>query len=185
MTRATSKRRKKTSPIFGELAESETDSWWKGLFQDLADGVFPHRVSYTDSTLFFKTRSGKYVRFHMIPNDPKLAIQLKAFFSETVGLIPSTYFDWDGPEEELGILTFKDMQKYDIVRRIAVYNYLSKQDLTQEEFIELQREIWWGFINKRWNQDTFLLEENRIVEFNPDEVNKKPTKKAKAKKKSI
>lgn len=181
MSKGTTRRRKKTSPLFGELAEKEKDSWWRNLFFEIADGIFPHRVSYAESTLFFKTKSGKYSKLFLNQELPenKLANQIKSFFAETVGLLPSSSFEGDIPEEDLGILTFKELQKNDLVRRIAIYYYLKRQDLEPEDFDFLQKELWWGFVEKRWVEETFVIEENRIVDFNPDIVNEKTTKKKK------
>ena len=42
--------------------------------------------------------------------------------------------------------------------------------LTKEEFKNLKREIFWGFIMDRWTPKTFVIENNEIIEFCPDEV---------------
>lgn len=177
-----SKRRKKTSPIFGELAEKEDDQWWKSLLQELADGYFPHRVSYSDSKLMFKNKSGKHTCLHLDPSDKKLLNNIKTFFSETVGLTPSDQFDFDDFHEELGLLTFKELQSSVISRRIAIDNYLKKKKPAPDEYKFLRRLIWWGFVNKLWNEDTFVFEENRIIDFNPNEIGKKPAKRTTKKK---
>jgi len=165
-------RRKKTSPIFGELSEYEDDQWWKNLFLEMSDGIFPYKVNYNNSTLFYKLRNGKYenLTIDTTIQPKKLLAQLKTFFLDVVGLLPSEFFDVIA-EREKGKLTWKEINKNETTRSVAIWAYLKTLDLNDDEFVEIERIIWWGFAKNLWMEKTFTIKNNRITNFDPEIVN--------------
>jgi hypothetical protein len=172
MTTVRRPRRKKTSPLFFELAGIEEDIWWKSLLLEIADGFFPHNVSYSTSTLFFRNRLGKYNNLILDPNFSKTEIltQLKEFFKNVVGIIPDQDLTDLYSKNEIIEVTYALIKKKDLIRDILVWKFLKTLELTKEEFKNLKREIFWGFIMDRWTPKTFVIENNEIIEFCPDEV---------------
>ena len=166
-----SQRRKKTTPLFGELAEYEQDDWWKNILQEMSDGIFPHKVNYANSTLYYRTKSGKYENIEIDSSlSPKILLKrVKDFLEKTVKLIPSKYFD-TLDEKQIGVLTWKQLSKNDLLRRIAIWVYLSDLGLSEEDSKIIEREIWWGFSKGVWVEKTFTIQGNKIIDFDPNIV---------------
>ena len=177
-------RRKKTSPLFFELAQIEDDSWWKGIFLEIADGFFPHNVSYSNSALFFKNRLGKYNNLILDPNfdNEKILDMIKDFFKEIVGIIPDQDLADLYMKNDTIEVNYAFLKKKDVIRDILIWKYLKTLEITKEEFKNLKRDIYWGFVLDRWTVKTFVIENNEIIEFNPDEI--KPLKNSKGQKKN-
>jgi len=158
-------KRKKTSPIFFEFSEMETDVWWKEKFLEFAEGYFPNHLNFSGSSFFYKVR-GKVFTFLFDPNIPKetLLIKLKKFLQDVVGIIPDTSIE-NLDDGEVFLLTWDILNKKPCVREIAIWNYLKTQNLNSSEFEKRRKTIWWGFVKGIWNENTFKIENNQIVSF--------------------
>lgn len=72
--------------IFKECSELVSDTYWGGIFSNMAIGKFPRAYSYKDNYLFHK--KGARVRSVLVPSSPILAINTCInFFGETSGMM--------------------------------------------------------------------------------------------------
>jgi hypothetical protein len=173
MTTVRKPRRKATTPLFGELAELEDDPWWNSLLVKISNGFFPHRVNYSNSTLFFRNRQGKYFPLILDANfSPReLLDKIKIFFRQIVGLIPDVEFDLlDEISHTQEKIDWNILQKNEAIRELLIYLYLQGLHLDDESTNELGAQIWWGFLVGNWTEKTFEIENNRIISFDVDQL---------------
>lgn len=161
-------KKKKTSAIFALLGKDEENEWWKNLFDEMADGIFPYRLSYINGSLSYINRKGKFFQLLVENQDlEELRIEIKDYIRKVVGIIP------DDDIEDYSILSsatdisWKSIQRDGILREVLINKYISTLDLNKAEIAKLRSEIWWGFLVGDFSESNFEIVNNQIVAYHP------------------
>jgi hypothetical protein len=60
------------------------------------------------------------------------------------------------------------LNRYQDIQEIVIWNYVKSLKLTREASKNLSDEIFWGFLEGCWTNETFEFENARIVKFHPE-----------------
>lgn len=171
-------RKKKTSPVFLQLAELETDVWWKELLTQMGTGYFPHKMNFSNATLMAKQKNNKYVNF-IINRDislSELLDDLKNFLRKEVGISSDLEHDENQYSSD-NTLCWNHIHRSTIMREIFIYLYIRRLNITdKQKLLELKQLIWFGFAENRWHDATFTFKNGQIIDFNPNAPKKRKTK---------
>lgn len=167
-------KKKRTSPLFYELAEIENDSWWREKIFEIAEGYFPPHLNYANSTFYYKNqgRGSKNLILVFDPNIEQYEMlkQLKTFLRDVVGLIPDDEVSYISEQVNVAV-DWNFLKKKKPFREILIWNYLKSLGLSRSEFEKQRRLIFWGFVYDEWNEKTFKIENGQIVNFDPNQRN--------------
>jgi len=169
-------KRKKTSPVFAELAEDEESDWWRNFFDQLAEGIFPFHLSYINGSLSY-IKNGKFNQL-LVENQEleELRENVKEYIRKIVGIIPDDEMEEFSTFSSYTDINWKTILKDKLLRDILISKYISSLKLSKAEEKKLKSEIWWGFLRGDFTSANFEISDKEIVNYYPMINNKKETK---------
>lgn len=176
-------KKKKTSAVFAQLAECEENLWWCNFFEQLAEGIFPYRLSYINGSLSYP-KGGKFIQLLVENQDlEELREQIKVYIKIEVGIIPDDEVEDFSTISSTADITWKTLLKDNTLRDILIYKYLNSLKLDKKEYERIHNEIWWGFLKREFTVANFEIVNKQIVNYYPNTIKKE--NKTKKEKKSI
>lgn len=168
-------KRKKTSPIFTQLVDDEESSWWRYFFEQLGNGIFPHRLSYINGSLSY-LKNGKFIQLLIENKDLEdVREEVKNYIRTVVGIIPDDDIEEFSTVSSYNEITWKIITKDSTLRDILISKYIASLKLSRAEQNIIRSEIWWGFLKDEFTSANFTIEKRRIVNYYPNS-NKKEMK---------
>lgn len=160
-------KRKKTSNTFNLLAQDEESDWWKNFFEQLANGIFPYRLSYINSSLSYP-KNGKFIQILIENRDlEELREAIKRYIRKDVGIIPDDDIEEYSTVNSYTEITWATLLKDNLLRNILISKYITSLKLSRVEQSKLRSEIWWGFLRGDFTAANFTIEKRQITNYYP------------------
>lgn len=178
MTKKHHLKQRTTSPIFKELAELETNPYWRNYLTDMSNGFFRNKLIFRDDRVFY------YKFYKAIPavfsfKNKVASVELLErfinFLRFRILIVPDNELNVKKADcFHPSVFIMKTREK---IQELLTHNYVKTLPLEKQQ--ETSDTIFFGFLENRWQECNFKFKGNKIIDFIPDAEIKKKTRKKK------